>query len=501
MPLTEFEKLVRASLKSYYTASSLRRKPSWLTQSSWQTPSCWSAGDKIVAVDAIPSAEIPRYFYEQVVGQLLRDHPQLRVIVVCDLAGLEERPRAEGLCRKLGVGLKTYTPNIGLQTVVSIDLDSTEVPVTFADEPGWFPEAILAQVEQSHNLTYSNVLADIVPAIRDVAGNEQETKAVVHSGIDTLLKTYPQCHPDIAAFMRLDHFEKMLKINDPTLTEHVFHSFRVFLAGCPVISRHYTYFKDAHRCVSLGPAKSVSIEYCWLLTSLFHDIGQPYEKAPALVTGEIGDDDMEVVVRSKPSVWAKNEYVDARRNLASLIAFYGTDGPVPGQWDFGVVTNAHMDNLCQQLGEHYACFGSHGVVGAVKLLAAIVKQAQASEESVHRPFVITHAAPAALSILLHDWRLWGVAKEWKVFPIKGDILPLASLLIFIDTWDDFRRSGSGARIHVADYSLEDSMVSVTVNWADPIALKNEEVKFEAFENAIRDSEIDYRIVPQAVDAR
>ncbi len=500
MCLTEFETSVRDSVKSYYAASPLRHIPSWLTQCSWKTPSYWTARDKILAVDTIPSAEIPRYLYQKVVSQLLTDHRELRVIVVCDPAALDQRPRSKRLSGALGVGLKTYTPNIGLQTVVRIDLDSTEPPVEFTDEPGWFPEAILAQVEQSPNLSYSSILTEIVPAIRNAAGNEDETKVVVYHSIDRLLKTYPQCHADTAAFMKLDHFENMLKINDPTLTDHVFHSFRAFLAGCPVISRHYTYFKDAHMRVSCGSDETVSVEYCWLLTSLFHDIGKPYEKAPSLVTGEIGDDDMEVVVRSKPTVWEKREYLDARRHLASLICFYGADGSVPAQWDFGAVTNDHMDHLCKELAEQYTGFGSHAIVGAVRLLAAIVRQAQAAEETVNRPFVITHAVPAALSILLHDWKIWSVAANWNLFPVRGNLLPLASLLIFIDTWDDFRRSGNAARVHVADYSLEQSTVSVTVNWADPIDLKNEEVKFRAFRNAIVESHIDYRIESLAVDA-
>ena len=65
---------------------------------------------------------------------------------------------------------------------------------------------------------------------------------------------------------------------------------------------------------------------------------------------------------------------------------------------------------------------------------------------------------------------------------------------------DFRRSASTARVHVEDYLLDDSTVSVTVNWADPIDLKNEEVKFMAFKNAIVESHIDYRIKHLAVNA-
>ena len=48
---------------------------------------------------------------------------------------------------------------------------------------------------------------------------------------------------------------------------------------------------------------------------------------------------------------------------------------------------------------------SHAVVGAMDFLSEALPNGRCGGRNRNRPFVVTHAVPAALAILLHDWRI------------------------------------------------------------------------------------------------
>ncbi len=130
----------------------------------------------------------------------------------------------------------------------------------------------------------------------------------------------------------------------------------------------------------------------------------------------------------------------------------------------------------------YADLRSHAVIGSLDFLAEVFRTATAADESANRPFVVTHAVPAALAILLHDWRIWEDAKTWGLFPINFPAMPMTALLIYLDTWDDYRRRGRKPTIFVRDYTVDAQGATVTVEWADSESLGREQLKYRAFKS-------------------
>jgi hypothetical protein len=439
---------------------------------------------RIVAVDLIPSANVPTSIYREEVRSLKQEHPRLRVIVCVLESHLEFFPETEVFCRDLGCGLQSLIPEVGLQTVVTTDLDlAGEIDV--AIEPGWFPERILNAATNLTNLSFHQTINKFCEQVVPLAEDEGTVTNLVKETVDRLLQDYPECHANVGSFMKLAHFESMFREAGPAATEHVLHSFRVFLAGCAVINRFYESFVDAHKRFCVGSKRKLSIEYCWLLTAIFHDIGRPYEGAHRMVEAELEDEDIDVLIVGKETRWLREKYKDARRILTSLGMFVASNPAATDEWDGGAVPGEHDSALAAQWTNLYDQMRSHAVISAFNMLASIVDQARAANQRRNRPFVVTHATPAALAILLHDWRVWDDARKWSLFPVDSGILPLAALLIFIDTWDDFKRKGPMSPISVESFTVGDTGARVEVKWLKAEEYEREKVKYTAFKKALK----------------
>jgi hypothetical protein len=104
---------------------------------------------------------------------------------------------------------------------------------------------------------------------------------------------------------------------------------------------------------------------------------------------------------------------------------------------------------------------------------------------LNRPFVLTHAAPAALAILLHDWKKWPEQRKLKLIPVDGRILPMAALLIYIDTWDNYkRRSETDPLTYIESYEVNTEGANVHVVWGDSSKMQKDALGYEAYQKAI-----------------
>jgi hypothetical protein len=244
----------------------------------------------------------------------------------------------------------------------------------------------------------------------------------------------------------------------------------------------------------------MSIEYCWLLTAIFHDIGRPQETGRRMLEAELEDEDIAISVTGKDTRWVKENYSHARRILTSLGAFVASSPTASDQWDAGAVPDAEDTTLAAEWTSLYNAMSSHAVISAFNMLASIVEQARAVNERRNRPFVVTHATPAALAILLHDWKVWDSAKKWKLFPIDFATIPMAALLVFVDTWDDFKRKGPVSSIMVDSFTINDTGVSVTVRWLKADEYEKEKIKYHAFKKALKNCMFDMNIDVKVVSA-
>jgi hypothetical protein len=295
--------------------------------------------------------------------------------------------------------------------------------------------------------------------------DEYATHELVKATIDKLLTTYPQGHADIANFIKLLNFEKLLRGKVPASSEHVLHSFRVFLAGCSIITRYYVVFRQAYTRLSLGGMKQFSLEYMWLLTAIFHDIGRVKEGLGQYLEATF-DPLTNFGPTGKDTRWLIPEYKDARRALCSLGAFISNTPSHNGKWDGGVVSGSERTEFGKDWPALYDSYKSHAVISAFDLLAEVFEKASAIEEIDNRLFVVAHAVPAALAIFLHDWRIWEQATTWKLHPIDMAALPLAAVLVYLDTWDDYKRKGTEPTIFIEDYSVTPRRgAGVVIKWA------------------------------------
>jgi hypothetical protein len=481
--------------------------PKWLAAARWKPAILVGVSSgRLLAVDVIPSAVIPWTIYRQEVTRLLRGHKSLRVVVCVLEDGFSAHPEIERECKQLGVGLKVLLPGLGLETVLATDIDPPPREATLPKDEGWFPSAILTAASGLKHLQFAPKIDGFIRDLSATGPEQGDVFRLVCSTIDELLAQHPTFAPNIQQFMRLSQFETLLKLAAPGSSEHVFHSFRVFLAGCPIIDQFHNVFRSAHERFCFGNRNTLSVEYTWLLASIFHDIGRPKEGVVQLLDEGLQDEDEVVTVVVKDTHWLRPECQAARRTLASLGAFVAKS-PLSGDWDGGAVPDQQAADLEAAWTKLYggvprsrslseptdSVLRSHAVVGSMDFLTALFRTAKAADETANRPFVVTHAVPAALAILLHDWRIREDAKTWGLFPIDFSAMPMAALLIYLDTWDDYMRKGPEPMIFVRKYVVDSQGATVTVEWADSESLEKEKLKYRAFKSALREKPFELRI--------
>jgi len=460
--------------------------PRWLKAARWRPTFCLRIrrDRRIVAVDVIPSGLIPQNIYRQQVTGLLAAHDEFRVIVCMLEEGYAQHPDMGSFCASLGVGLKVLDLEVGLETICRIDVDPQVSRAPLPADKGWFPEAILSLACRSTRLAFGGEVATFAGKLAEADGDQQEAFSLVRQATDKLLQGRECFGGNIQQFMRLAHFERLLRLTSAVGHEHVLHSFRVFLAGCPIVNMFYDNLRRAQQRFCVGERRDARAEYCWLLASLFHDVGRTKQGVRELAAAAVEDDDIEVNVIGKESRWSKPEYQNALRALSSLAAHVAS-GASSGSWDGGSIPDSRGEEIAADWRNTYDKMESHGVIGAIDFLAKAFGAATAADERANRPFILTHAVPAALAILLHDWRVWRKAREWGLVPIDVSVLPLAAVLIYLDTWDDYKRGGPEPSISIREYVVDSKGARVTIEWGDSDALEREKAKYEAFESVLQ----------------
>jgi hypothetical protein len=446
-------------------------------------------------VDIIPSAAIPRGIYRSEVQPLLRNHANLRAAVCVLEDGLDSHPEAENFCEELKIGLKVYVPGLGLETLLRTDLDPEIIEKPVEQERGWFPATILDRAKGLDRLFFAKELDALIPHIEAAREDDHKSLSLVREAVDRLLPACPTFRTNMRQFMRLEQFESLLHISSPGYSEHVFHSFRVFLAGCPIINQFYPVFEEAQECLLSPEDGALRPEYTWLLASIFHDIGRLKEEAPHFLEDTIQDEDVEVSVTGKSTRWVRLEYQGARRLLGSLAIFLRS-AEYGEHWDGGAIDDEEAEPMIISWTRIYDEMRTHGMIGALDFLAQVYRKAGASNQRAKRPLVLAHAVPASLAILLHDWHLWNEAEEWKLIPIDAKRMPLAALLVFLDTWDDYKRKEGQESPAIVDYTVDAKGASVTVEWGRSDLLEREQVKYEAFERAVVNKPFVMKITPR-----
>lgn len=462
------------------------KKYQWVPQLIFFEPSA----KLFIAVDVIFKQHFPKKIYETEVAKAIKENSSLRFCLFTpdlEFDGLAK------FCVPNKYGLKIYS-DTSINTLTPFDGEVVErVTRKKTKKTGWFPKVILEEAKKVRKIHFAKLIVELSNKLEK---NQQTEKQLdlIRKYIDKILKTHPSYVGSNMPFLNLSYFENLLKCSDIKCTDHVFHSARVFIIGCIIIDRFYDKFVAYHKEI-LGVDK-VNIEYIWLLASLFHDIGRIKQDGYRIYLVDPKKDDSglrEALGEQLSKSWQDDVYKNALANLVELIKQCGKkkknrERPFVGN-ALGGAIDPKIANIFK---EHYNKLKSHGVISCFELSADLLRKIEAAPVRRSKAFLLYHLFPAALAIAFHDWKIWKELSDIKIFPINIKDYPFATLLIYIDTWDDYKR-GQDEKITIEKFEINSKEVTVYLTWHEQKEYLKEKLKYDSFERNVLFSEIRLKI--------
>jgi hypothetical protein len=444
-----------------------------------------------IAVDIIFKQNFPKKIYQTEVIKALKENSLLRF---CLFTPDLEFDVLSKFCLENKIGLKNYSTS-SINTLVPFFGEKVErVTRKKIKKTGWFPQAILEEVKKVRKIHFAKLVVELANKLEK---NQQEDKQFnfICKYIDKIMKADPSYVGSSIPLLNLSYFENILKNSSNKYNDHVFHSARVFLIGCIIIDRFYDDFVNFYKEI-LGLSK-VNVEYIWLLASLFHDIGRIQQEGyRAIYLGDSKKDDQglrDALEESQSKKWQDDVYKRVLGNLVELIKQCNKkkkdrDRPFIG-YALGGVIDPQIANI---LKEQYNKLTSHGVISCFELSTDLLRKIDATTEKHSKVFFLYHLFPAALAIAFHDWKIWKELSDIEIFPINIKDHPLAALLIYIDTWDDYKR-GQDEKITIDKIEFSGKEVTVYLTWHKQKEYLGEKLKYDSFERNVLFSEIRLKI--------
>lgn len=443
-----------------------------------------------VAVDLIFNQQISRKIYQTEVVRALKDNPNLRV---CLFSSSDyDYDYLKNFCKKYKFGLKVYSV-IGINTILPFAEEKIEKVIRKkTKKEGWFPQLILSESKKIKKIKYKKTIIELVTKIEKYHSEDKQL-IFIRTAIDKMLKSGSNYIGNDIPFMRLSNFESLFNFSDIKGKDHVFHSVRVFLIGCIIIDRFYDKLLDYYKEI-LGTDK-VDIEYIWLLTSLFHDIGRVKQDLYRIYLHDPSKDNLtlkEGLSEELRKNWQDETYKNSLGNVVELIKQSCKRNSKRDKPFVGYALGGDIDDkIAGLLRESYNNLKSHGVISCFDLSSDLLGKMKAAKFN-SKTFLLYHIFPAVLSIAFHDWKIWKDLAELKIFPINIKNFPMASLLIFIDTWDDYKRDGE-EKISIDKLAMDNNQVTVYLTWHKNKDYLDEKLKYDSFERNVLFSDLKLKI--------
>lgn len=485
----DFQKLIKSKLGW----GLVTQPPLYLEKYKWLPHHIFwiSSVNRYVAVDVIYNEQWSNKIYGKEVPRVIRENRTLEVCLFTPYSSTFEH--LQDLCKKRGYGLKVFTPT-SITTILPLSFES---PPTFrktiAGPTGWFPEAILKNVNNLKRLKFKKELKNLAQKLKEDMTDSGQLNNIKEA-LDDMLKAVPYVPADSLPFMRLSHFENLLDCTDIKHRDHVFHSARVFLVGCSIIDRFYDKFVSYYH--KILAETNVNIEYMWLLAALFHDIGrikQDTWKIYLVDPKEDGEGLKAQICEQMCKQWKKPEYKNALFNLVELINQSEANEEKRNIPWTGYALGGPVDEDLQNIFvESYNTMGSHGVISCFEFTSDILEKL-AALRSENKTFPLYHVFPAMLAVAFHDYNIWSALRQKRIFPISMRDYPLAALLIYIDTWDDYKRTKE-REVSIDEILFKDNEVTVQVTWANKKAYVNDKIKYDSFRENVTFDDICLRII-------
>jgi len=312
--------------------------------------------------------------------------------------------------------------------------------IAVTEHPGVIriPEWVLSQLPQLQNLgkPFRSSLKAFSRQYRRLleSGNtdDKSQEDILHKTFLSLLKSDSRFSGHYGPLALLRFFEQS---NPDRRRDHYFHTFNNFLLGCIAMDSCYTDFV-AFRQECFPNTDDWSIEFTWLLTVLFHDVGYPIQdhQATSEIIYGVSAATVERVVADRHEAWNTPTYRTSRAQLVSLyehltrtrISSDWSPDPFPGE-----------DHPLDRAFERSFLEHGHGVASSMRMLADFFRAFPRGYEQ--RAFLARHIFVSGLSIPFHDWPVRKLLREQDITRIRTSRFPFASLLMFIDSIQEDRR--------------------------------------------------------------
>lgn len=274
-----------------------------------------------------------------------------------------------------------------------------------------------------------------------------------------ILIAFLQCvrKGDSRLFMPLDRFQSLKSWERANANvksrDHFFHTINNLLLGFFVLGNIFEknerdqapekYIQQAN-----GPARLLSWESLWFLTCVNHDPAYSAEHFWANYAYSIGipgtatlEPIPEEAVEHLVEAW-DTVYKGARQDLSELY------NNIRGKWDPPQLVQ-YDPAFDRAMREAYwdGVKSSHSLISGLMLIIGCVQDRAAKSKHYDPSLALKACDIAALSMMFHDQHCRQVFASNNVQPIPFDVLPYASLLMFVDSLQDDRRDISVMDFH------------------------------------------------------
>jgi len=340
----------------------------------------------------------------------------------------------EERCREKGFGLVLGKAG---EVLLIRDAIQPTVPSEKPSYAGHYPRWLATEIEKIKlgNSKFKTAVSDFSKEYLRLKTRKQldweKEEKLVKNTIAQMLRSDSRYISGIGSFEILSRFESFWY----DIRDHYFHSFHIFLLGLLILNRYEAEFMRYWKNVFPKYYRSLSLEFLWLLTSVFHDVGHAIARLDDLKEDVYGVSTIPPE-REITNVWDNPVYRENLKQVISLFRFSLSDKKHRIDWHsevFGIKQHP-LDRIFRE--SFYDC---HGVAGCFRFLVDIFSEARREEDVEEKVFLVNHIYPAALSIALHDRRFREKLLQVDIDKIKLSRFPFTALLAYLDSLQEDRR--------------------------------------------------------------
>ena len=279
--------------------------------------------------------------------------------------------------------------------------------------------------------------------IKPEGNNENE---MIKKFMEQLLTCDERFKLDTNPINFMSEIEKITNNSEDPIRDHYFHAFNTTMLGFMIIDKIYERFDD----LTKKYGDDIVLEFIWVLTSLYHDIGYPVLLQQSLLCktyGVEGESNFALsngcVKQIRQGFWNCSEYCFIVEVLNHL--FDHITNNKGEKWVFdGFSHPSQLTKFKNNMKTSFIEEGAHGTAGAILLALLIIKQIKGIEGNKNREFFYRHIMLASISILFHDLKVRNCFRENSIKNIRSEDFPFSILLTYVDILQDDRRDQTGS---------------------------------------------------------